>query len=130
MSNVVEIDVAVSNFYKKVKKIAVNVNIEVIEGNTIGNEPFNLQQKSKRNIVVINKKIDLHDRIHWLLGLYMTLCVRQKGLEGKLHIDDMDVIEDTLWHNYTNNELNNYTAQNESLTNEVLNYIDTWLKEA
>ncbi|MNH45185.1 hypothetical protein D3C79_1075630 [compost metagenome] len=59
----------------------------------------------------------------------MTLCIKQKGLNGKLHVNDMDFIEDALWHKYANEETNNYVAQNQPLADEVLNYIDTWLKE-
>ncbi|MNB72073.1 hypothetical protein D3C81_1160510 [compost metagenome] len=128
MNNVVEINVEVNGFYKKIKEISKWINIKVVEGNTISNEPFNLQQ-GKNNIVVINKKIDISERIHWLLGLYMTLCIKQKGLNGKLHVNDMDFIEDALWHKYANEETNNYVAQNQPLADEVLNYIDTWLKE-
>lgn len=131
MNNVIELDVKTNNWYKNLKKVSFkHLNMEVVEGEVKG-EPIKTRQNLQKliNIVTINKNYDLYDKIHWLLGLMLSVYCKQYKV-GKLHADDMNYIGSIMWHKYSNDSLVNETPKNKELCDKVLDQFEEWLKEA
>lgn len=132
MENVVNLDVQASNWYKNLKKIANKyLNIEVVEGIVGSGEPFKKHTHPQRliNVVTINKKLDIYDRLHWLLGLLLSVYCKQYKV-GKLHINDLNYVTSIMWYKYGgDSDLAKETPYNNELVNKVLTQFETWLEE-